>query len=287
MNILSYKTFESMKRSKYSFVLKNVDIDIINKKYGICDKVKSDSCNILQDDEKDIKKSNVRDVTKDDKSLIESNMITRLADVIDVKDSTISFLDETKYQHTCNVVMINMNTNKELDNKKYTCYWDHHEFTNSKPIGCPIRYISNQAVKTYFSEISKDNYTIKEYISDSKSEMTDSSVITIKKNKYYETDGVVCSFNCMFAFIDDNVHNPLYNNSKMLANKMYSEIFGVTIFNIRPAPHWRLLDKYGGPLTIDKFREGFNGVEHDYYGYLYDVSNFHPIAHIYEQKLKF
>ena len=44
---------------------------------------------------------------------------------------------------------------------------------------------------------------------------------------------------------------------------MYKDIFKVKSINIKQAPHWRLLDKFGGPLSIQDFRKSFNSIQYN------------------------
>ena len=56
---------------------------------------------------------------------------------------------------------------------------------------------------------------------------------------------------------------------------------------IESAPHWRLLEEYGGYLTITKFRENFNKILYEYRGIINPEIYFKSIGHIYEEKIKF
>ena len=55
---------------------------------------------------------------------------------------------------------------------------------------------------------------------------------------------------------------------------------------ITPAPHWRLLQLYGGHLTINKFRENFNKITFNFHGII-NKEIFRPIGHLYEEKINF
>jgi hypothetical protein len=146
----------------------------------------------------------------------------------------IEFYDETRKLVKC--------TTSDPSQSK-VCYWDHHPFDGQK-IACPIRYKPKQVVKTYKSEISNENYTIKENIAGN--EHHSQSIIS----EVYEVDGMFCSPNCCLAFIQDNKHNRLYDRSELLLYKTLE--LGSTPIN--PAPHWRALIQYGGTLTIKEFR---------------------------------
>jgi hypothetical protein len=104
---------------------------------------------------------------------------------------------------------------------------------------------------------------------------------------YYETDGVFCSFDCMCAFLDENKHNPYYQDSQMLISKMYNDLIGIEIDSLNSAPHWRTLSDYGGWLSIEKFRETFGKIDYTSHGYIKNMPNYKPTGEAYEKMLKF
>jgi hypothetical protein len=263
-----------------SFVLRDIDTDEVDKKYDI--KLVSNISTI------------------DD--FIPQNT-TKLSELTDKTSSDIvSFLDESKRLHKCFVTMIDFKTNNEHASFcSYNCFWCRHGI-ETKPLGCPIRYISRSARKVYNSEISKENYTIKENITESKQKIINesnkisptASVITSKvdvcSNNYYSTFGVFCSFNCIMAYILENKHNRLFDLSSILLLKMYNEILNIKnsqITLIKPAPHWTLLVEYGGTMTIKEFRQSFNRIEYEHHGHVKNFPEFLSIGDLYEQKIKF
>lgn len=249
-----------IKVKKYLFTLKNIDREKIHKQYNI-----------------DIDLNN--NVTKTTK-LSELNMDKGNPDVI-------SFLDESKRIHQCHISMIDFHTGMKVSCLKYNCYWCRNKFDNI-PIGCPIKYISNQAIKTYNSHISKDTYTIKENITVSKTEdISENEQLKVKEYDYYETDGIFCSFNCCKSWINDNKHIRMYDYSNLLLIKMYNTLINTTISKINPAPHWRLLEEYGGHLNIIKFRENFNKIEYEYQGNTKNIPKFVSVGILFEEKIKF
>lgn len=267
------------KSKKFIFTLRNINTEKIEQKYGIT---------IV---------SNISSV--DEKPPENSTKVTELAEE---HTDVISFLDETKRLYQCHISMIDYRVGEEVKNLKYRCYWDHHSFETT-PIGCPIQYISKKAVKNYYSEVGKDFYTIKENITRQRSGMIQTNKnkfvfsqidlpnptcsININTNDYYSTDGVFCSFNCCKAFIRENKHNKLYENSDTLLNKLYQDMYGVKNIVINPAPHWRLLSVYGGHLSIQQMREKFNKTTYESHGVIRNTDIFKPIAMIFEEKLNF
>lgn len=262
----------SKKLGKHIFILQDIDSEFIFKKYGI-----------------------VLNINLNSKQIQNPENITKITDL--PSDNTqpliISFLSESKSIVKCNVVMIDI-SNKNIDSiKGIDCYWCRYPF-DTQPIGCPIKYISNQLVKTYYSEISKDKYTIKENITNKKTkninlkkspENGEDKRLNVVNNDYYETDGIFCSFNCCKAFINDNKHKAIYDDSNRLLIQMYNQIFGTKINHIKEADNWRLLEKAGGFIKINKFKENFNHVNYEYHGYISDICK--PIGHLWEEHIKF
>lgn len=266
------------KSTKFVFTLKNIKTDTIDQKYGI---------------------SLVSNITALNSQPDNTTTIVELSDLNkDISLDIISFLDESKRIYQCTISMIDLKTGKNAGTLKYKCYWCRHSFS-SAPIGCPIRYVSSKAIKTYHSEVTKDNYTIKENITKYKENLLSNtdlfnnknkSNIIITKEEYYETDGVFCSFNCCKAFIGDNKHNILYDKSDNLLIKLYGDmntISNLKNIKINPAPSWRLLKEYGGTLSIEEFRNNFNKALYDFHGVIKSQNLFKPIGMLYEEKINF
>jgi hypothetical protein len=254
-----------LKKSKYSFTLVGVNTNRINTRYGI---------------------ENTPSSSNDDKA---SSHTTKLTELNTDKGTpeVISFLDESKKLHVCHVSMIDFKSRMDVNLLRYHCFWCTHPF-ESRPLGCPIKYNPSQAEKKYYSHISRDTYTIKENITQKRSELLKNNEhISLKEAEYYETDGVFCSFNCCQSWINDNKHNRLYDLSSTLLIKMYNAMMGTKMIVIGPAPHWRVLEQYGGHLNIIKFREGFNKIEYECHGNTKTVPKFVPLGSLFEEKIKF
>lgn len=255
-----------IKKGKYIFTLKNVNISKINHTYGL---------KILS-----------IDLNEDDNLSTHTTKLTEL-NAEKGTPEVISFLDESKCLRTCYVSMIDFQSRMDVNLLRYHCFWCRHPF-DTRPIGCPIKYISSQAEKKYHSHISRDTYTIKENVTAKRrKDLNKSKELSIKIGEYYETDGVFCSFNCCSAWVNDNKHIRLYDNSTMLLMKMYNTMMGTKMVIISPAPHWRVLEMYGGHLNIIKFREGFNKIDYECHGNTKTVPNFLPLGTLFEEKIKF
>jgi len=265
-----YKIYRNMssksrKKSKYFFQLVGINLTKIHQKYGIT----------LDDTNHQNEK--------------EPNETTKLSELNTAKGTpdVISFLDESKRLHICQVSMIDFTSRMEVNLLRYNCFWCRHPF-NTKPIGCPTKYVSSQAVKTYHSHISKDWYTIKQDVTKERRKNLRDRRIQMRLGEYYETDGVFCSFNCCQAYINDHTYDRLYDHSSMLLTKMYNSMTGGDKnIKISPAPHWRTLEPYGGQINIIRFRDGFNKVDYECHGITKPLPKFAPLATLYEEKIKF
>lgn len=256
-----------MTKKKYTFTLTDINTKNINATYDIQ----------ISNDTKETKNSRKN--------------TTKLSDLdtggVETK-KMISFLDESKNIHSCDVSMIDFTSNMNVNFLRYNCFWCRNPF-ETQPLGCPVKYIPSQAVKSYKSRINSDNvYTIKEDVTPSRREqLSDNKDLTIEEREYYETDGVFCSFNCIQAWINDNKNKVLYNQSASLLRKLYRSLFNVKIPNIPSAPHWRVLEQHGGHMNIIQFRDSFSNIEYETHGVINSLPNFLPMGQLFEKKIRF
>lgn len=229
---------------KSFFFLKQIDPDVIEKKYGL-----DIAFNL-----------SVRTIPENKTSILQ-----------DRKKAQFSFLDESKKDHECVVTMMNFLQGDHLPETTLVhCFWCRHPFPY-RPIGCPIKYISPRISKTYHSELSKTKYTLRENITlkqfhDLSQKLQNEEYygdkVELSLQDYYIVDGVFCSFNCNLAFILEHKNVPMYFYSEQLLLKMYYDVFGEKALPLEPAPSWRLLQSYGGHQTIEEFRKNFYKVEY-------------------------
>jgi hypothetical protein len=254
------------KKSKYSFTLNGVNVPKINHTYGI--------------------EIPGEEMIDDDKLTVNTTKLTEL-NADKGTPEVISFLDESKRLHTCQVSMIDFKSKMDINLLRYHCFWCRHPF-ETRPIGCPIKYVSSQAEKKYHSHISRDTYIIKENVTTKKrKDLDESEQLSLRIGEYYETDGVFCSFNCCQSWVNDNKHLRMYDSSTMLLMKMYNTMMSTKMIIISPAPHWRVLETYGGHLNILKYREGFNKIDYECHGNTKPVPRFLPLGTLFEEKIKF
>ena len=206
---------------KYTFILKGIDVDALNIKYEL---------NIS---------SNLVNPPK------EKTDITNITDLSIPDTKHFSYLDEAKREHTCLVSMISVLARERLPNSiDINCFWCRNKF-ETMPIGCPLAFVNSQITKKYYSEITKDNYTIRENVSQSKidevneRDKNDVRDFSIEPRDHYEVDGIFCSFNCCLSFIRDYEHDPKYMDSETLLTSIYRNTFN-TQKSILPAPSWKI-----------------------------------------------
>lgn len=240
MQAVSTQTTKRVVKRKEIFLLKDVEPYKVELKYGLQTKVDNPQ-----------------------------TIIPMETTLLNPKTEFFSFLDESR--KFC-LTMRDSITHGEITSKM--CFWCRHSF-ETIPIGCPMKYVSSTIMKTCQSETVtddvKETYVIEQeipiqYLAD----ISDIAVGTIHPKDYYETEGSFCSFNCCMAYINDHVRDSRYSNSKSLLGKMYLTSFN-RVEKIHPAPDWKLLQAYGGPLTLAEFKTAGN--------YLY-IDKSHPVANI-------
>lgn len=240
-------------KAKFQFTLKNIDVQEVNKKYNL-------------DEAEDV----------EEKTLI-SDLLQK-----DLSNKTQNFLFEKDKE-----VYVSMIENIPLENENKLCFWCSESFT-SFPIFCPVKYKPDVIVELCNSKVTNENYIISQYLSKHKCITKDENQVVISHDKYY-VDGMFCSFNCCLAYIQDNDHNPFYKMSKFLLFKMYNQLF-VTDANkkITPAPHWRMLQKYGGHLSIEEFRATFSSKNFTRENFpLLENIKIKPIGYTYRENIIF
>lgn len=282
-----------MTTKKITFILKCKNLEEIHSKYGIV----TDSSDQAHEPRKEIKRftegSEHDQLLESEGSRLVSddsaNLKTNIDDIIMSSEPgySISFYDEKKIECMTQVTMFDY-VNKQIFPSKTNvkCFWCRYNF-NTNPIGCPIKFVNSFIEKQYTSNITKDEYYMKENITESKIVKIKDSDIPIKinytKRNYFLVDGIFCSFNCIEAFINENNHNVIYRESAFLLRSLYKTIYGESPPMITPAPHWRLLKDYGGTMSIQDFREAFHTKG---YQKLFHVTNFECmkiVSHVFAQ----
>lgn len=141
---------------------------------------------------------------------------------------------------------------------RYHCFWCRHHF-DSMFYTCPIRKVPAKFEDQYKSVISGNTFLLNTLV-----DAVDQEHLREEKGEQitdhlYETDGVLCGIPCLKSFIYHNRHNPIYGNSLVLMYDMYSTWVDISELISQPeAPHWRMLNVYGGPYSLKQFRKTTN-----------------------------
>jgi len=295
----------SVKKPKYAFFLRNLDIEDIHKRYGI-----SITSN-LYTPEKPEETTQISDI-------FETRPVSR----------TIPFTDEAKQRHNTMVSFVDIH-NIEWGNIKPFCAWDRHVF-EGPPVCCPVRYIPPQVKKVYNSEVTREEYTFRENVTkkrckeigvtipkprarnpmtelvqdaiqiaraniptdpsdeenDRKKLETKTKTSLTREGGVYETDKAFCSFNCCLAYLLDpaNKSNPLYCYSHTLLPMMYEDITGEKWpDDIQPSGHYSLIIGWGGSQSIEDFRNDIGRVQVTDFGTIRNV--YQPVGQLLEQNV--
>jgi len=260
-------------------ILKNINSEILDQKY-----------NFSEYKEKNKEFINLQKTP----SCIETDK--KKTKLYDLKENHLlyySTIDEAKSDNLCFVTMYDVLSNEKLPREtKLHCFHCRHSFQNI-PLGCPIEYKNNKVYKNYYSEVTKNHYILQESVTEDNSNSTqeDSKFYQSETQKmsYYMTDGIFCSFNCCLSYIIQNKSNPLYKQSIFLLYKIYRDLFCIhneTSFEIKQAPDWRLLESYGGSLSIENYRKNFYKIEYkDQHEYLKNIPTFRSIGHVFQKKI--
>jgi hypothetical protein len=163
---------------------------------------------------------------------VDLNLLKTEFDFLKVKNQQsfekhVTFLDEQKTKHHGKI--------STAQGDGLYCFWDRHPFS-WKGVACPLRKDYTAKHITYESKINGSKYVISDVLS-----VTDG---------VYRTVDHFCSTECCLAFIEDNPKDPKFVDSKNL-------LFEISGKSCNAAPSWRLLNPYGGCLTIEQFREQF------------------------------
>ena len=206
---------------EHTFVLKNIDIVKIDTNHNM---------HLINNYEKDM---DIFDFDKGTK-INELGLSTIKKEPI----TTIISKEKTKLQTYIHMIDI-VNQQNIPTSTNIPCFGCRRKYT-TPPIGIPIEYYPSVYIKNDGKKILT--------INDSKK--INSSV---EKREYFDTDGMVCSINCISLAIKQD-SSPKYKKTLSLIPTLYKCIFEeYPKENIIEAPSWRLRKEYGGPLTDDEY----------------------------------
>ncbi len=222
-----------------SFTLKNIDVARIDKDFSMTDMKNIGHTSDLVFD------------TEDKGTSLEKLGISSLK-----REPITTILTKEKTKLQTFITMIDHLTDKRLPQQTNIPCFGCHRCFDTIPLGVPIAYYPS----VY---ISKDDPTkIKKLTINDRLKLEADTNNNINILEYFDTDGIVCSFNCIFSVIEDNP-SPLYRETSSLVPKMYKMIFGeYPKSKIIRSPSWRLREEYGGPLSDEDFVRNLQSIQY-------------------------
>nr|QBK86474.1 MAG: A1L transcription factor/late transcription factor VLTF-2 [Marseillevirus LCMAC102] len=120
--------------------------------------------------------------------------------------------------------------------------WECRSTFKSHPLGCPIRYCSQQ-------EESLNQKRVKEKFKDANFPLDQGT-------DFFETEGIFCTFPCIKTYIIDQLSktkSSKYRKALTLLTLLYFKMFDQVV-TIPTAGSWKLLTEWGGHLTPQELR---------------------------------
>jgi hypothetical protein len=208
----------------------------------------------------------------------ESTSLERLGISTLRREPLITTIAEDKRKIYTYVSLYDIVTKKQLPAKtNICCYGCRRRFT-TQPIGIPIEF--HQSVY-----VSKTDAKIRRLTERERLELQKDENNTIVEMDYFDTEGIVCSFNCIYLCIEESPSS-LYKKTHELITKLYQMIFGdYPTEKINKAPNWRLREEYGGPLSDEEFEKTLQTIQ------FIDAHQIHrvqrlmsPVGRVYEAR---
>ena len=152
------------------------------------------------------------------------------------------FLDPSKSPQKIWITMFDLQGGALPMSTSKKCHNCHHGFKTA-PLGLPLKYIVPKTREDI--DRVKEKFRAMNINSDSL--------------EYFETEGYYCSFPCVKNMILEK-KDVKYKNSLTLLHLLYYKLFGV-MTSIPRSPSYKLLNEYGGHMSIDEFRGSFGALE--------------------------
>ena len=213
-------------------------------------------------------------------------------------DDPLLLVDQSKITHYCTVSTCERLVRLK---KPFACVWCRLVYADRQPFHCPTQYHPRQVAKRFTNSFTLKcnvgesaplddvNFDRVDELSPPSESGDEDSVSSASsdfvqfastdngvgiESSYYVVEGAFCSPSCVMAFINDNLHNPVYSCSEQLLYKMTS-----TTDQIRESPHWRLHELYGGKLSDQEMRNTIG------YATFKVQQNIVFINHLYEKNI--
>lgn len=162
------------------------------------------------------------------------------------------FTNQQKNQSRMYAVMIDITQHHSLPRiTSRPCWWCRTGFT-SIPIGCPIKYNKNNPgtldAERFAQHIKQMN------------------LVTDGTCDFFETEGLFCSYSCAksYALEELSKGKMRFKKSLTLLSLLRSKSEGPEAVSepISSAPSWKMINEWGGPLSIKEFRDSPGRVEY-------------------------
>ncbi len=186
----------------------------------------------------------------------------------------------------------NLSPNDDDPEDMIVCRWCVGKIpVGCRPLGCPVDWLPSQIIRTSFSEMGRDDFTIKENVI---SAALPTAALGKKKESsevdnrpaHYKTRHIFDSLNCVLAFAIDQREVPEYKFSIQLVHKLFRDLFPEANHELQAAPHWSLLKRHGGFLSKKKFDERIGVVIFVEHGNI-ELPIFKPYGTIVSTRLTF
>ena len=156
------------------------------------------------------------------------------------------------------------------------CYGCRRKFS-THPLGIPLDFHPS-----YY--VSKNDATkIKRLTPKEREKLEEDPENKIMILDYFDTEGIVCSFNCIVSCIED-YPSPMYKKTPYLISMMYKMIFNkYPDQRIIKAPSWKMREEYGGPLSDEEFEKSLQTIKFtDTHQYKKVQRLMNPVGRIFE-----
>jgi hypothetical protein len=161
----------------------------------------------------------------------------------------IMFTDSKKCRTTLRAGTYDISANGPLPQATTIPCWNcRRKFSNS-PLGIPIRF-NKLAYGSYDREMWKRYLKEGNYLVPSDATPTSPSEVC----GYFETEGVVCSWECMKNFVLENSNSARYKDSVGLMYLLHSCLVGKPL-RCNRAGSWRILKEWGGHVDSKDFSD--------------------------------
>lgn len=255
------------------FTLKNINRIEIDKKYV------SDDLLYKFDDNEEIKT-----ITSKIEHLQLSTIKSSPHEKIKIKNMNINIY----------VGMKDVMTKSSLPQMTTISCWNDSEPFQTQPFGIPVKYHQSylmiksgeytnyqflttlQRIKYQETKCDKNKLLneLKELKKKPMNDKIESQIYKLERKineqlvvqEYYDTHGIFCNFGCMLCYIYSHRNNLLYKNSIPLLRQMIKDQYKLEgkVLNkpLFASPNVKLLKKFGGPLSIEEYRDISKHVDH-------------------------